>query len=328
MSRFLPRRWWPAAGLLTPLAAPVLVLESVRFQRAQRRAEAANRRRRAGASSIVLDPVRELEVAVLVEWFAEPGFRGAPGVSYLIRSERGSVLYDVGFGASTPVLAHNARCMGVSASSLSALVISHLHLDHMGGVGAQRKRRVTLPPELGGNGDRPCFLPDRATAPGWQAQVVDGPARLSAGLGTPGPLARGLFFMGYTEELSLVADLEGLGLVVFSGCGHPGLSWMLDMVARVFRKPIYAVVGGLHLPVTSGRGFHGVPLQRLLGTGLPPWRVIDEADVHEAVAALRRHRVKRLLVSPHDSCDEAIQLLKETPRLDTRELSAGATYRL
>lgn len=72
----------------------------------------------------------------------------------------------------------------------------------------------------------------------------------------------------------------------------------------------------------------GLPIQRIIGTGLPPWRVLDDDDVDEAVAALRRHGVRRMLLSSHDSCDVALAKLEARSGINMTVLSAGATYRL
>jgi len=49
----------------------------------------------------------------------------------------------------------------------------------------------------------PCLLPDRATAPGLQAEVVTGPRPVAAGIATTGPLARSLFFFGLSDLLDV-----------------------------------------------------------------------------------------------------------------------------
>lgn len=328
MSRFIPRSWWPVAAMSASVAVPLAAALYGRFKRGQHRVAATNRQRFESAPTLVLEPIQSLEVLVVVEWEVEDGFYRDPGVSYLIQTDRGSVLYDVGFGGSTPVFAHNARMLGVDLDTVSALAISHLHLDHMGGLIAQRTRRISLPDGWSSPQGRPCYLPDRANVSGWVPSVITGPCHLAAGLATPGPLARQLFFMGYTEELSLVANLEGRGLVVFSGCGHPGIDTILDQVVRVFETPIHAVVGGMHLPLTEGRGYGGFPVQRILGTGLPPWRVLDDEDLDDVIAALKYEQVERLLISAHDSCDRALAELAARSGIDTEVLSAGRIFSL
>lgn len=329
MSRFMPLSWLPTASVLALPALPFVLVGQYRFRRDRRRAESLNRARLEGARPLLLHPVRKLEVIALVEWRAEPGFLGDPGVSYLIRTGEGAVLYDVGFGAATAALGHNARRMGIDLGEVSALAISHLHMDHMGGMKAQRNRRVSLPADLGLPVGRPCFLPDRAEASPWEPRVVTGPSHLAAGVATPGPLARGLFFMGLTNELPLVVHLAGRGLVVFTGCAHPGIPAILEYAARVFRERIHAVVGGLHLPLTDSRGrLYGLPLQRIIGTGLPPWRVLDDEDLDAVIDALRAHHVQRLVLSPHDSCDAALTMLAARSGMATDVLSTGRTFSL
>jgi 7,8-dihydropterin-6-yl-methyl-4-(beta-D-ribofuranosyl)aminobenzene 5'-phosphate synthase len=50
------------------------------------------------------------------------------------------------------------------------------------------------------------------------------------------------------DERMLVADVRGLGLIVFSACSHAGIVNVCTQVQRLFPgKPIHAVMGGLHL---------------------------------------------------------------------------------
>jgi len=67
-------------------------------------------------------------------------------------------------------------------------------------------------------------------------------------------LAWSLFIFGYTEKQALLARIKGKGLVVFTGCGHPTIKVILEMVKRLSDEPLYAIGGGLHFPVTEGRG--------------------------------------------------------------------------
>jgi 7,8-dihydropterin-6-yl-methyl-4-(beta-D-ribofuranosyl)aminobenzene 5'-phosphate synthase len=79
----------------------------------------------------------------------------------------------------------------------------------MGGVPAHQARRVTIPPQLGLPQGIPCFLPDRAEAPGLQSIVVEGPRALAAGIASTGPLARSLFFLGYRHRKCITTGKSG-----------------------------------------------------------------------------------------------------------------------
>lgn len=70
-----------------------------------------------------------------------PGLRGEPGVSYLVRAGSVELLFDTGlnlFRRSRSALVNNAEVLGVDLAQVPAVVLSHHHDDHVGGVGAQR----------------------------------------------------------------------------------------------------------------------------------------------------------------------------------------------
>ncbi len=247
----------------------------------------------------------------------------------LFRTDRGSLLFDVGFGPEHPALGHNAARLGVALSQVDALAISHLHLDHVGGLAASRAGQVHLAQELGRASGQKCYLPAAAAADGFDCEVVTAPRMLSAGVATTGPLARSIFFMGLTEEQALVARLRGKGLVVFTGCGHPGIGLILELVRRLSDEPIYAVGGGLHFPITDSRGSRaGIRLQMILGTGKPPWLRITDRDLDPVIAALNAAGPSRVYLSAHDSCDHALMRMERELTAETLVLKAGSTYRI
>ncbi|GAA4913772.1 MBL fold metallo-hydrolase [Streptomonospora salina] len=61
---------------------------------------------------------------------------GYPGItsSYLIRTERPCVI-EVGTAGSAPVLRDALQALGIGPSDLATVVVTHIHLDHAGGVG-------------------------------------------------------------------------------------------------------------------------------------------------------------------------------------------------
>ncbi|MBW2057983.1 MAG: MBL fold metallo-hydrolase [Deltaproteobacteria bacterium] len=320
--------WWPVLAVASPLIALWLISRNRQFQTGRIRAAELNQKRIGEARPLNMPELDSLEMTVLVEWKAEEGFIGDAGVSYLFRTELGSMLYDVGFGPAHPALAHNAARLGFSLDQIDALAISHLHCDHMGGIRAQRTRQLTVPENLKPEKPKPCFLPDRAEAKGFKAKLVERPQLLAAGIASTGPLARSLFFLGHTEEQALLARLKNRGLVVFTGCGHPTIEVILEMVSRLSNEPLYAIGGGLHFPVTTGRGNRaGIHLQRILGTGKPPWRKITDTDLSQTITSINRARPKRVYLSGHDTCDHALGRMKRELQAETVVLKAGATYR-
>ncbi|TFK16716.1 hypothetical protein FA15DRAFT_676591 [Coprinopsis marcescibilis] len=49
------------------------------------------------------------------------------------------------------------------------------------------------------------------------------------------------------DERYAVVDVEGKGLVVFSSCSHAGIVNVIKDAVKTFNRPIYMIVGGLHL---------------------------------------------------------------------------------
>ena len=320
--------WWPVLAVASPVIVPWLLVRNRHFQEDRARAAKLNQARINQAEPLEMPELDSLEMTVLVEWRAKEGFTGDAGVSYLFETELGSMLYDVGFGPTRPALTHNAAKIGFNLDQVDALTISHLHSDHMGGIPAQRSRQVTVPDELMPLELKPCFLPDRAEAKGFKARLVERPQLLTAGIASTGPLARSLFMFGFTEEQALLARVKDKGLVVFTGCGHPTIEVVLEMVGRLSNEPLYAVGGGLHFPVTGGRGNRaGIQFQTMIGTGKPPWQRITDEDLSRTIAAINSAGPERVYLSGHDTCDYALDRMMRELDAETEVLEAGATYR-
>jgi len=321
--------WWPVLAVASPVIAPWLLVRNRHFQKDRARATELNQERMSQAEPFEIPELGYIDLTVLVEWKAKEGFVGDAGVSYLFETELGSMLYDVGFGPTRPALTHNAAKLGFHLDQVDALTISHLHCDHIGGIPAQRSRQVTVPDELGSPGLKPCFLPDKAEAKGFKAELVERPHQLVAGIASTGPLARSLFLFGHTEEQALLARVKDKGLIVFTGCGHPTIEVILEMVGRLSQEPLYAIGGGLHFPVTGGRGNRaGIQFQTIIGTGKPAWQRITNEDLSRTIAAINDAGPKRVYLSGHDTCDYALDRMKKELRSETEVLHAGATYRL
>jgi len=100
------------------------------------------------------------------------------------------------------------------------------------------------------------------------------------------------------------------------------------MVGRISIEPIYAVCGGLHFPVTGGRGNRaGIQFQTFLGTGKPPWQRVTDEDLGRAIDAINRSGAKRVCLSGHDTCDYALGRMKQELCAETEVFQAGRSYR-
>jgi 7,8-dihydropterin-6-yl-methyl-4-(beta-D-ribofuranosyl)aminobenzene 5'-phosphate synthase len=249
-----------------------------------------------------LGEVESLSILPVVERLTRgPELRGEPGVSYLIRADDQTILFDCGLGTGgeETVLDANVRNLGVRLDDLDCLVISHLHLDHVGGVREQVRR--TFRPGHAQEVPRslPAYVPTDMTHSRADVCMVDRARVLGPGVAVLPPLTRMLFWMGPIAEQALVVNVRARGLVVVTGCGHPEIERMLAAAEQVVDAPVYAVIGGLHLPVHA----LGTPLvpQAVLGSPNWPWRPISEADARAVVASIEERGPGLVALSGHDS---------------------------
>ncbi|MCM2263576.1 MAG: MBL fold metallo-hydrolase [Desulfuromonadales bacterium] len=202
---------------------------------------------------------------------------GEHGFACLIDSPAGRLLFDTGRGLT---LLHNLETLGIDPQSIDAVVLSHGHDDHTGG----------LLPLLQRTGPRPVFA-----HPGIFAErfFVKGEERRSVGLAVGraeleaagarfryldecSEIAGGLWFSGciprtspdeagdpcLVQEVSVggkmmadpfeddaaLAVETSKGLVILLGCAHAGLINSVEHFRRQLgSRPLHAVIGGTHL---------------------------------------------------------------------------------
>ncbi len=272
--------------------------------------------------------VKRLTILPLIDWYtAGEGLIGEPGVSYLVRADDTTILFDVGYnvrGEHPSPLLRNMAALGVEATEIDALVISHAHEDYVGGTSHMMQHTFALsgqPVDLKGI---PAYAPVPLSNPTTQVTVVDGPRVIAPGVASIGSIPRQLFFLGWTPEQSLAVNVEGKGIELVIGCGHSTLQRIVDRAEMLFDEPIYGVVGGLHYPVTASREVKfGLPLQRIFGTGKWPWDPISRQDVETAIAYLQRRRPQLVALSPHDSCDWSIEAFRSAFGAAYRDVRVG-----
>ena len=172
-----------------------------------------------------------------------------------------------------------------------------------------------------------CYIPENGNIRAMKPIVIDRPQMLCAGIASTGPLARSLFFVGWTEEQALVFNIKNKGLVVFTGCGHPTLEVIVSMVKKMSGTKIYAIGGGLHFPIKNARGnYFGVQAQKIIGTGKKPWENISVEDMKRTIKIINESGAEKVFLSPHDSCDYALDIFKKELNAQIYILTAGETY--
>lgn len=260
-----------------------------------------------------LGEVGRLSILPLVERHTRgPVLHGEPGVSYLVRADNLTLLFDTGLGTGRDqtALESNAGALGVPLGDLDCVVISHLHLDHVGGPRSQLRHTFSLGHEQQVPRSTPAFVPTEMTHPRADLCVVEEARVIGRGVAVLPPLPRMLFWLGPIAEQALVVNVRGRGLVLVTGCGHPEIERMMAAAEKVVDAPVHAVIGGLHLPVHA----LGTPLlpQAVLGNPNWPWRPISEEDAREVIRTILDRGPDLVALSGHDSTQWTIDAFAQT----------------
>jgi 7,8-dihydropterin-6-yl-methyl-4-(beta-D-ribofuranosyl)aminobenzene 5'-phosphate synthase len=250
--------------------------------------------------------VDEVSVLPLVERLTpggtgSGGLRGEPGVSYLVRAGGTRLLFDTGLsgGRARSALVANAERLGADLSALDAVVISHLHADHVGGVRAMARRTFSFAAQPSEPRGVAAYVPTEMRHDRARVVRTAGPRVVAPGVAVLPPLPRMLFWLGPVAEQALVVNVRGFGLVLVTGCGHPQIERILGVTEQVLDVPVRGVIGGLHLPVHP----LGTPLvpQAVLGSPNWPWRPISERDAGHVLDEIAERGPRLVALSSHDS---------------------------
>lgn len=164
------------------------------------------------------------------------GFKSDWGYSILIEGLEKEVLFDT--GTRPDIFEFNFSKMGLDAGKIDLIVFSHEHGDHTEGLPAFVKMRKGIPVIIPASFSDP--FKKKMIDFGLTPVLVKGPAKIYENLYTSGE------FPYEIPEQALVLNTRN-GLVVMTGCSHPGIVEMLKEIKSVFNKNIYMVFGGFHL---------------------------------------------------------------------------------
>jgi len=275
-----------------------------------------------------LGETETLEILPLIDWqTADEHLVGEAGVSYLIKTDKSAILFDVGFNSKqsdpSPLL-HNMKYLGVSVDDFHTIVITHNHMDHVGGKRWSDQKTFSFGNEQIDLGVKKVLTPISMTYPGLSPILTENPTKISAGVTTTGVIANQLFFSGLTPDQAIAVKVIGKGVVLIVGCGHQTLSKLLERIEVMFDEPLYGLIGGLHYPVTDSRmTIYGVNIQKYFVTGKTPWDPITMKDVGENIKLLKKKNPSIVALSAHDSCDGSIEEFRKAFGTRYRDLNVG-----
>lgn len=164
------------------------------------------------------------------------GLKSDWGYSIVIEGLDKEILFDT--GTKPDIFESNFRKMGLNPGRIDLLVISHEHGDHTGGIPAFVKMKRDIPVIF------PSSFSDsfkkKMVGLGLEPILVNEPAKICENLYSSGE------FDFQIPEHALVLNTKQ-GLVVMTGCSHPGIVEMLKEIKSTFNKNVFMVFGGFHL---------------------------------------------------------------------------------
>ncbi|MFZ5807484.1 MAG: MBL fold metallo-hydrolase [Verrucomicrobiota bacterium] len=201
------------------------------------------------------------------------------GISYWIESGKHKILFDTGQGFAFP---HNAHALKVNLSQANAIVLSHGHYDHVGGLEfavKQTRAPIFLHPAAlqqkflqYKNGQiKKVSIPflDRGGKKhlGKRLRLITTSTEIIPGIFATGEIPRitkfedtgGAFYLDkkahtpdpLLDDQALFFDTPK-GIVVLLGCAHAGVINTLLYIRKLTKdRPIHAVIGGMHLANAS-----------------------------------------------------------------------------
>jgi 7,8-dihydropterin-6-yl-methyl-4-(beta-D-ribofuranosyl)aminobenzene 5'-phosphate synthase len=287
--------------------------ELERFSKSKKQAERHNRKKVRRLKN--LGSTRRLEVLPLIDWRAvDEGLKVETGVSYLVRTDGNTILFDVGLNADeedpSPLLQNMGR-LGVSLSDVDTVFITHNHGDHTGGGKWSKKRTFSVTGRQVPLGDVKVYTSTEMTYPGLEPVYARDPLVIGTGVASTGTIANSMYFWGFTEEHSLAVNVEGKGIVLIVGCGHHTVPLLLERAKVLFDQPVYGLVGGLHFPVMGGPSkVYGFAGHKYVGTGKPPWDHLTVDELQANIKLLQGLNLGLVALSPHDSSELSIQAFR------------------
>ncbi len=160
------------------------------------------------------------------------------GFSCLVGKE---LLFDTGEDETT--LLFNIKTLGISLEDLTTVVISHDHYDHTGGLSGILRRNPRL--KVYGLSDFSSSFKQKVRNSGAELIQKDKFSRIAPGVYLTGKIVAS-YGGSFLAEQSLVIKADP-GLVIITGCAHPGIIRILEKVKENLEGPIYLVLGGFHL---------------------------------------------------------------------------------
>lgn len=180
-----------------------------------------------------------LKITIIYDNYAyRPEMATEWGFAALIEFQGEKVLLDT--GSDIQRLTGNSSILGIDLSHITHVLLTHEHGDHTGGLSGfiaqladDIRPNIYMLPSFPANLKRlPADKADVVEVTPWQM--------ISTDIYTTGEVR------GPVNEQALVVTTD-VGLVIVTGCAHPGIVNIVERAKEHFQRDVYQVIGGFHL---------------------------------------------------------------------------------
>jgi 7,8-dihydropterin-6-yl-methyl-4-(beta-D-ribofuranosyl)aminobenzene 5'-phosphate synthase len=158
------------------------------------------------------------------------------GFSCVVTGTEKTVLFDT--GGNGQLLLENMSKTGIDVNSIETVVLSHIHGDHTGGLEMFLKKNPKVSAYLPKS--FPKRFKERITSVGAKIVEVDKKTEICKNVYSTGQMGK------LIKEQGLILQTPK-GLVIITGCAHPGIVKMVKTAKDLFDDKILLVMGGFHL---------------------------------------------------------------------------------
>lgn len=254
----------------------------------------------------------------------KPRLHAEHGLSLLIevqlKDESARILLDT--GPLPHLLLQNAKYLNIDFSTINAIILSHGHYDHVGGVLTTLPRIPSSTPIIA---HPDTFLPKFAYRPYLKSigvpfspltlqtrnamllQTAE-PVSVLDGVKTTGEITRNTPYEKVTgyytlqdrhlitdnlhDDQSLILHLKNKGLIVICGCAHSGLINTITHAKHIMNTDsVYAVIGGFHLKNTTPQRIDATAkaLQKLNVQQIAPCHCTGLKAIQKFTSSFKHH---------------------------------------
>ncbi len=168
------------------------------------------------------------------------GLKADWGFGCVVEAEEEVLLFDTGGDSS--ILLDNMEALKIDPKKIKTIVLSHFHRDHTGGL--QKLLQINNNVEVFIPESFPDSFKQGLKTAGARIREIKSSIQVGKGLYSTGELGTTII------EQSLIINTSK-GLIVMTGCAHPGIVDILKHTKALFDKKIYLALGGFHLAWAS-----------------------------------------------------------------------------